>query len=421
MHRYLDIHSMASSDDREVFPIDRPPAKGWSAVLSSPIFRWGVLLCVIICVIVPVIVLVVLPDDKKSNGSIPPSNYVFAEWVQLDWTWDDAHSRQEYIDSNKFIVENCATAGINVDKDGNVYVTVPRWRPGVPATLNKLQKVSDSNDYTLTPYPSWDMQAEGQAGDLQNCQSMTIDSQGRMWVIEVGRRNFLAANPALVVNGAAGVWIIDMATEEIISKYYFPDAVAPFNSSFVNDIVLDETRQLAYLTDAAGNGALIVYNFLEGTSRRYSSISTMNDPSYVMIIDGINYGNAIFTTPSDGIAITPDHEAILYGAVQGTTLYRVPAAMLRNYSTNTAEIDATVEVIGQKNPSDGFKFMNGLMFYGDLPNSCYHALNITSTSHPNITADALSVPSDPEVLRWVRVMLLLSVFFFWCIPDMVVG
>ena len=33
----------------------------------------------------------------------------------------------------------------------------------------------------LNPWPSWEMQEVGVEGDLQNCQSMTIDSQGRMW------------------------------------------------------------------------------------------------------------------------------------------------------------------------------------------------------------------------------------------------
>ena len=333
---------------------------------------------------------------------------VFAEWSVLNYTWDKVHTYDNYINTKKFIPHNCALAGINVDKKGDIYVTVPRWRSGVPATLNKLEMVPGSSEYTLTPFPSWDMQTEGKSGDLQSCQSMTIDSQNKMWVIETGRRNFLSPVAKDYVDGAAGVWIIDLATGQVLSKYYFPAEVASYDVSFVNDIVLDESRNLAYLSDAGGNGGLIVYNHGEATSRRYSSVSTMNEPSYVMIIDGVNYGNTIFTTPSDGIAITEDHDAILYGAVQGTTLYRVPTAVLRDFTSTTEQIDAAVEVIGTKNPSDGMKYRNGVLFYGDLPNSNYHALRIDSTSHPNISADALSVPSDPETLRWVSVQYILS-------------
>jgi hypothetical protein len=232
---------------------------------------------------------------------------------------------------------------------------------------------------------------------------MTIDSQNRMWVIETGRRNFLSS-PDEYVDGAAGVWIIDLDTGDIISKYYFPQNVASHNSSFVNDIVLDEARDIAYLTDANGNGGIIVYNHHDGTSRRYSGASTMRDPSYVMIIDGTNYGDAIFTTPIDGIAITDDLDALLYCDVQGTSLYRVPTAVLRNFSATTEDITAAVQYMGPKNPSDGMKYLSGNLYYGDLPRSTYHSLQISSTDFPNttLTEQTPSVGSDPTTLRWVR-------------------
>lgn len=352
-------------------------------------------------VVLTVLFLVVV---VTSVGEPISSSEVYAEWTMLNYTWDAEHTYSNYSQTGKFIPQNCAMAGINVDKTGDIYVTVPRWRQGVPATLNKLHQVGDSNEYTLTPYPSWDMQVEGQDGDLQSCQSMTIDSKGRMWVIETGRRNFLSPLPSQYVDGAAGVWIIDLATDTVLSKYYFPPEVASYNTSFVNDIVLDESRDIAYLTDAGGNGGIIVYNHQEGTSRRYTGASTMNDPSYVMIIDGVNYGNDIFTTPSDGIAITDDNEALFYSAVQGTTLYRLPTTILRNFSSTTEEIDAAVQVIGTKSPSDGMKYRDGVLYWGDLPNSCYHSLPITATSFPD-TAAATSVASDPETLRWVSTLL----------------
>ena len=55
-----------------------------------------------------------------------------------------------------------------------------RWKSGVPGTLNKLVKNS-VGDYVLSPWPSWDMQEVGASESLQNCQSMKIDSEGRMW------------------------------------------------------------------------------------------------------------------------------------------------------------------------------------------------------------------------------------------------
>lgn len=246
-------------------------------------------------------------DENGIDSSVPT---VVHEFASLNYTWDEGHKYEDYVSSERFIVENCLLAGINVDINGDIYLTVPRWRPGVPGTLNKLSIVADTTTATLTPWPSWDMQAEGVEGDLQNVQSMTIDSQRRMWTVEVGRRNFF--DKTNVVPGAAGVWIFDVDTGSVLTKYYFPPEVVSYEESFLNDVVVDEGRNVAYFTDAWGQGAIIVFDLQNLQSRRYSGESTQNDPSYNMIINGQFYGKRIFTTPSDGIAITSDYEVIFY-------------------------------------------------------------------------------------------------------------
>ena len=71
---------------------------------------------------------------------------------------------------------------------------------------------------------------------------MTIDSSGRMWVIDVGRRNFYDKDSSLAVDGPAGLFVLDIASRQQLSYYQFPDSVVQFNSSFLNDIVLDESK-----------------------------------------------------------------------------------------------------------------------------------------------------------------------------------
>lgn len=325
---------------------------------------------------------------------------IYAEWVSLNFTWDASHQYSEYISTGKFKPTNCVLAGIKVDKHESVYVTVPRWLDGVPATLNKLIKVGD--EYLLSPYPSWNMQAVGVKDNLQNCQSMTIDSKGNMYVIEVGRRNFYDANPANAVAGAPGVWIINTETGVIDTKYYFPPDIAPPNNSFVNDIVIDEVNQVAYLTDAWGTGGLIIYKYKDNTSRRYSGPSTGYNPDYVMIINGVNYGSNQFTTPIDGIALTDDLKAIFYCAVQDTYLYRIPTDILMDFDLTSDEItNSVIQIPGTKPPSDGIVYWDGVLYYGSLTESTYYAVKISSKSLPNLNTDSIPVWPDAVNLRWI--------------------
>lgn len=196
--------------------------------------------------------------------------------------------------------------------------------------------------------------------------------------------------------------MIDVASGSILNKYSFPPEVVSYTESFVNDLVLDETKQVAYLTDAWGDGALLVYNFQEQSSRRYSGPSTMADPNYVMIINGVNYGTNLFTTPVDGIAITDDKEAIFYCNVQGAELHRVPTAVLLDFTSSDEDITAAVEVLGAKPPSDGMMYRDGVLYFGSLPESTYYALPVTATSLPSV--DNAAVPVWPQAVdfRWVR-------------------
>lgn len=63
------------------------------------------------------------------------------EFRQVNYTWQNAAQQKQFYD-NKYY-ENCAPAGIKIDKGGQVYVTVPRyWKAGVPATLNKVSQAN---------------------------------------------------------------------------------------------------------------------------------------------------------------------------------------------------------------------------------------------------------------------------------------
>lgn len=158
---------------------------------------------------------------------------------------------------------------------------------------------------------------------------------------------------------------------------------------------------VAYFSDAWGDGAVIVLDLNSREAKRYSGVSTQNDPSYRMVIDNHHYGNKIFTTPIDGIALSEDKNALFWCQVQGTTLYRISTDVLRNNVSNEVFDDAAVN-IGSKDPSDGMKYLNGTLYWGSLPESTVYSMPINATSSADISADSFAIAAtDAEHMQWV--------------------
>ena len=56
------------------------------------------------------------------------------QWKYLNFTWPSAQTHDEALANGDYIIKNNVMAGIKVWKD-RLYLTIPRWKFGVPATL----------------------------------------------------------------------------------------------------------------------------------------------------------------------------------------------------------------------------------------------------------------------------------------------
>jgi len=227
---------------------------------------------------------------------------------------------------------------------------------------------------------------------------MEIDPDGIMWVVDVGRKYFTetADNtcPPKII-------LLEVATGKELSRYTFPNDVAPYDASFLNDIVLDFPRKIAYLSSAgngpADKGAIIVYDHANKASRRFEDDTTYADSSAQITIHGADLKGKL-TTPTDGIALAPSRDRLYYSPLDGFGLFSVPTAILRDFSSTNAAVSKAVTKEGAKpsNP-DGMTFgANGNMFFGGVTtDTLYEWTPKTKTS------DAKPIFHDPKRLWWI--------------------
>jgi len=249
----------------------------------------------------------------------------------------------------------------------------------------------------LTPFPSWAAQDLNDPNGIRYVQSMEIDSLGRMWIVDVGRLYFLSNNASDAQNGSARLFIYDLNLNVFIRNYTFPDSVASSSTSFLNDIVIDQTRWIAYISNAGGNGSIVMYDYNSNTSWSWSHFSMQVDNSSVPIV--IGNLSLDFRTPVDGIALSQDLRTLYYCPLSGIRLYSIGTQYLYNFNSySDLQRSAAVNDMGVKGYSDGLAFSNtNQLFFGELQTSAVYQWNVDSGV---IGGNANILVQDNITMQW---------------------
>lgn len=337
----------------------------------------------------------------------PPSSFtVLAAFPIVNYTWDSPEAYSAAVASGAYIPENNIITGLKACNSNvaarctgaqRLFVTVPRWLPGVPGTLNEVVMQGPAAPI-LAPWPSREAQDPTDCSKIQYVQSMEIDPDGIMWVVDVGRKYFNDADAA-DNTCPPKIVLIDVVSDEILETYEFPSDVAPYTGSFLNDIAVDFQRQVGYISDTGNNytdsGAVVVYDRHANSSRRFEDPrSTYAENATFMI-----HGDANSGVPADGIALHPDGELLFYSALSGYHLYSVPTSFLRDHSKTDAEIAAAVKDYGPKpSNSDGMGFgADGSLFFGGLTTDSVYRWDPATEN----ASEAEILATDHDQLWWV--------------------
>lgn len=183
-------------------------------------------------------------------------NVIIANTIETLYQW----STLEYIeDYNGYIPSENILGNVRSFR-GDFYICVPRWRDGVPSTLNVLQ------GQKLRPFPDLQSNEVGNCEKgLQNVAALDIDPFGILWAVDSGTSAIFSrplkkcAAKLVKINllssaDKAGMQIVHIFPKEIIT-----------DKSVVMQMVMDKHK--IYMSDSV-QGAIISFDKVSMTSRR---------------------------------------------------------------------------------------------------------------------------------------------------------
>lgn len=106
-------------------------------------------------------------------------------WKQVDFTWPSTALKERALQSGMFKPENVLPLGLEAGTD-RVVITLPRWKPGLPATLATVPRNTNDLAPPLKPYPNWIWHHPGNCDGLISVFRVNLDSCNRLWVMDSG-------------------------------------------------------------------------------------------------------------------------------------------------------------------------------------------------------------------------------------------
>ena len=250
---------------------------------------------------------------------------------------------------------NAPIAGLHFDAAGRAFVSTPRLiSTQAPATLSLLDTKSLSGPARLTAFPS--TAANSISADprthLRNVLGFYVDNRnGWLWALDQG----IVAGEKTAPPGAHKIMINALSDGHLVQRIPL-DSVADREGSFLNDIVVDEARRVAYIADSGLRSApdnqagLIVADANRGTVRR-----VLNQHPALMPVAGlqvVSHGETVWPGNPimlgiNGIALAPDQETLYWTVTTGTTARTIATAALRDPAMNERQLAAAIRTAGE--------------------------------------------------------------------------
>jgi sugar lactone lactonase YvrE len=279
-------------------------------------------------------------------------------------------------------------AELSNTRPGNLTIT-PNGRMILsqqPLDNPELRVVELMANGSLQPFPTLDWADGPEKGEVGFAAVIGVHTtkDGIVWVLDMGSAT---SQPKLVA------WD---SVKNSLFKIIPIDKSALAANSFLQDFAIDEQRNKIYIADTTlGNlvgltkPAFVVVDLESGQSRRVLEANAkLMPPKHEVIIDGSSLG----TQREDGtkeaiylglnpITIDSENNWVYFGTVNGSDLFRIPTNVLADEHATDTSLSASIELFGQKRPSDGIIIDDkGNVYTGDIENSAIGVVNKTGYS-----------------------------------------
>ncbi|XP_030751650.1 protein yellow-like [Sitophilus oryzae] len=289
-------------------------------------------------------------------------------WKVLDFAYPSAYARSRAISNKQYIPENNLPLGIEVYKN-RIFISMPKWKPGVPVTLAQLPRVPKEESPLLVPYPNWEWHSERTCDVITSVFRMQADNCGRLWVLDSGKISITTEEAKQ--HCPPKLLIFDLETDELLDKYVFPDSFIKEDGLYSN-IILDMRNDncddiYAYMSDVWRFG-LVTFRLLDHHAWRVTDHLFFPDPlaSYYKL----HHLEFEWTDGLFGLALSPldkyhDDRLLYFHPMSSYREFLVKTSYLRNETHHDKDV---FQVLGQsRGPSSHISSSvmddNGIMYH----------------------------------------------------------